>query len=311
MGDKSQGLMEAAFGWAREMKLIQPLTTGAWADFNSPLSRRMMELSDVVSFHGYHPVAGIEQKLQICAAQGRPVLCTEWLVRRGGNDFQRLFPLFRDRKIGCWNWGLVAGRTQTYFPWGSPAGAPEPTQWQHDILRGDGRPFNEQEVRFIKVSTGKLPPRKALMPTAEKSSVPWRYTLEKPAGDWFKPDFSDTAWKQGAAPFGAEEPSIARKPNTAWTSADLWLRREVALPGGKFTDLALRLHYDEDATIYINGVLAVTANGYNAAYETFDITPEAQAALKPGRNVMAAHCHQTVGGQYFDAGLEGAAAKQP
>jgi len=56
--------------------------------------------------------------------------------------------------------------------------------------------------------------------------------------------------------------------------------------------------------------LLVTASGFNAAYESFDITPEAQAALRPGKNVMAAHCHQTVGGQYFDAGLEGVAAKQ-
>ena len=144
MGEKSRPLMEAAFAWAREARPSQPLTTGAWVDFNSPFSRRMMELSDVVSFHGYDSPAEIEAKLKICAAHGRPVLCTEWLVRRGGNSFERLLPLFRDRKIGCWNWGLVAGRTQTYFPWGSPQGAPEPHQWQHDILRADGRPLQRR-----------------------------------------------------------------------------------------------------------------------------------------------------------------------
>jgi hypothetical protein len=157
MGTKSQPLMEAAFGWAREMKPIQPLTAGAWTDFSSPLSQRMMELSDVVSFHGYDAVLEIEAKLKTCAAHARPVFCTEWLVRRNGNTFERLLPLFRDRKIGCWNWGLVAGRTQTYFPWGSPKGAPEPKAWQHDILRADGIPFNPREVQFIKVTTGKLP----------------------------------------------------------------------------------------------------------------------------------------------------------
>ena len=155
MGDKSQSLMEATFGWAREMKPTQPLTTGAWVDLNSPLSRRMMELSDVVSFHGYDGVAGIEQKLRLCAALGRPVLCTEWLFRQAGNDFKSLLPLFRERKVACWNWVLVAGRTQTYFHWGSPVGAPEPTPWQHDILRADGSPYNAQEVKFIKVTIGK------------------------------------------------------------------------------------------------------------------------------------------------------------
>ncbi|MCX6923593.1 MAG: DUF4380 domain-containing protein, partial [Verrucomicrobia bacterium] len=155
MGSQSQALVEATFAWAREMKPVQPLTIGAWTDFNSPFQRRLMELSDLVSFHGYDPVPEIEAKLRICASNGRPVICTEWLVRRNGNAFEQLLPLFKARKIGCWNWGLVAGRTQTYFPWGSPQGAPQPKVWQHDILRADGSPFNAQEVQFIKVTTGK------------------------------------------------------------------------------------------------------------------------------------------------------------
>lgn len=116
MGAKSQPLMEAAFDWARERQPMQPLTVGAWADFNAPLSRRMLELSDVVSFHGYDVRAGIEAKLKTCAQYRRPVLCTEWLRRQGGNTFATLLPLFHERRIGCWSWGLVAGRTQTYYP---------------------------------------------------------------------------------------------------------------------------------------------------------------------------------------------------
>ncbi len=156
LGAKSQPLMEAAFAWARTVKPVQPLTTGAWEDLSSPFARRMMGLSDVVSYHGYDSVAGVEAKLKTCAAWGRPVLCTEWLLRRDGNIFETLLPLFRDRKIGCWNWGLVAGRTQTYLPWDSKPNAPEPLQWQHDILRRDGTPFRAKEVQFIKVTTGRL-----------------------------------------------------------------------------------------------------------------------------------------------------------
>ena len=154
MGEKSRPLMETTFAWAREAKPSQPLSTGAWADLRTPFSRRMMELSDVVSFHGYDARAGIETKLKICGESGRPVICTEWLRRQAGNDFEKTLPLFRDRTIGCYNWGLVAGRTQTYFPWGSPKGAPEPTQWQHDILHKDGTPFSEREVAAIRFLTG-------------------------------------------------------------------------------------------------------------------------------------------------------------
>ena len=150
MGVKSQPLMEAVFTWARQTKPSQPLTVGAWADFHDAMQRRMMDLSDVVSFHGYDARAGIEAKLKLCGGHGRPVLCTEWLLRQGGNTPQTLLPLFRDRKIGCYNWGLVAGRTQTFMPWGSAPGTPVPKLWQHDLFHKDGSPFDPAEVEFIR-----------------------------------------------------------------------------------------------------------------------------------------------------------------
>jgi len=305
-------LVEAAFKWAREVKPSQPVTTTIYG--NPDMQQRIIELSDILCFHDYGALPGLKTQMASLLAKGRPVMCTEWMARTQGSLFATHLPFFKENKIACWNWGFVAGRTQTYFPWGSPKGAPEPTQWHHDILRRDGTPFSAKEVKFIKVTTGKLPasalPRPTrLVPTAERSPVRWRYTFEKPGNTWFTPEFDDASWKQGDAPFGTEELPIARKPNTVWTSADLWLRREFEMPAGKFTDLAFVLHHDEDTEVYINGVLASKASGYNAAYESFDITPEAQAALKAGKYVMAVHCHQTVGGQYLDVGMEGVEAK--
>jgi hypothetical protein len=151
-GAGSLPLMEAAFRWARAVKPCQPLTVGAWADFRDAMHKRMFGLSDVISFHGYDARPGIEAKIALCQDYRRPILCTEWLRRQAGNTFQELLPLFRQQRIGCWSWGLVAGRTQTYFSWGSRPGSPEPRVWQHDLFRPNGQPFDAGEVDFIRKS---------------------------------------------------------------------------------------------------------------------------------------------------------------
>jgi len=150
MGEKSLPLAEAAFAWARETNPSQPLTTGAWADFNSRMSKCLMELSDVISFHGYDDVEGVKNKLRICEGYGRPVICTECLRRGVGNTFTALLPLFAEHNASWYNWGLVAGRIQTYMPWGSKRGDPMPKVWQHDMLHPDGRPYDAKEIELIR-----------------------------------------------------------------------------------------------------------------------------------------------------------------
>ena len=90
---------------------------------------------------------------------------------------------------------------------------------------------------------------------------------------------------------------------TEWKTDDIWLRRQVDWPAARSAKPELMVHHDEDVEVYINGVLAGKAGGFISDYEEMAMTPEGAAALKPGKNVLAVHCHQTLGGQYIDVGI--------
>jgi hypothetical protein len=83
----------------------------------------------------------------------------------------------------------------------------------------------------------------------------------------------------------------------------IWLRREFVLTREEAANPKIQIHHDEDAEVYLNGVLAVQAPGYITSYEEIDPEPPAVAGLLNGTNVMAVHCHQTKGGQYIDVGI--------
>ncbi|HEX8524039.1 MAG TPA: DUF4965 domain-containing protein [Tepidisphaeraceae bacterium] len=133
--------------------------------------------------------------------------------------------------------------------------------------------------------------------------VNWKYTTEKPAEGWEKPDFDDGPWKQGRGGFGVNDTPGARV-GTHWNTSDIWMRREFVWEEKSSENIKLLMHHDEDAEVYINGILAVKEPGYVDSYRAFVIAPEALKALRAGeKNVMAVHCHQTKGGQFIDASL--------
>ena len=104
-------------------------------------------------FHNYNDAASLAMQIAALREHGRPLLCTEWL-RRGHSDVATHLPVFKAAGVGCINWGLVSGKTQTIYPWGSPGGQPEPALWFHDLFRGDGTPFNPAETALFRTLTG-------------------------------------------------------------------------------------------------------------------------------------------------------------
>ena len=63
---------------------------------------------------------------------------------------------FKKENIPAYNWGFVAGKTQTNYPWDSRRRqyTAEPEEWFHEILRRDGTPYRKAEVQYIRSLTG-------------------------------------------------------------------------------------------------------------------------------------------------------------
>ncbi len=139
-----------------------------------------------------------------------------------------------------------------------------------------------------------------LAPSSEKQGQDWRYSTAKPAPDWEEADFQDASWQQGKGGFGnADIKGVA--VGTEWSNDDIWVRREfqvAAVPKGQ---AVLHMFHDEDVEVYLNGQKIAAAEGFITSYADFPIPA---GLLKAGRNVLAAHCHQTKGGQYVDMGIE-------
>lgn len=141
-------LVKEAFGWARGQNPSQPLTAGIYLK-NDVLNPQLVDQSDIVSFHHYGNVDALERLIEKLKGHDRPIICTEYLNRRGGSLFQSHMPVFQREKIGCFNWGLVDGKTQTKFAWTDKAGGEEPTVWFHDIFHPDGTPYDPVETDLI------------------------------------------------------------------------------------------------------------------------------------------------------------------
>jgi hypothetical protein len=156
-------LLKKSFAWARDANPTQPITAGVWlgtwADPKklSPMEKFMVEESDIITFHNYAKLDEVKQCVQNLRRYNRPILCTEYMARPRGSTFDPILGYFKQEKVGAYNWGFVAGKTQTIYPWETwtKTHTNEPAIWFHDIFRTNGKPFDPKEVEYIKSVTGK------------------------------------------------------------------------------------------------------------------------------------------------------------
>jgi hypothetical protein len=159
-------LLPQVFEWAREANPTQPLTSGVWRSnlWEGKAPNKVQEIqlreSDVITFHNYSWPENFKTEVAWLKTRNRPVICTEYMARSAGSTFDTILPIAKQEHVGAINWGFVAGKTQTYFPWESwahPYILSEPPVWFHEVLRADGTPYREAEVQLIRQLTGKQP----------------------------------------------------------------------------------------------------------------------------------------------------------
>jgi len=157
-------LLPKAFAWARSVHPTQPLTSGVWEgdwsnpDKESPTTKIQLAESDIISFHNYSWPEGFEARIKELQPLGRPIICTEYMARGAGSTFDGSLPIAKKYHVAAINWGLVAGKTQTYLPWDSwqkPYVLDQPTVWFHEVFKQDDTPYRQHEVDLIRELTGR------------------------------------------------------------------------------------------------------------------------------------------------------------
>jgi endo-1,4-beta-mannosidase len=154
--NQSMPLLQHVFQWGREVNPSQPLSVGVWNKELLELNTFQLANSDVITYHNYGDAEDHQQWIDSLQTYGRPMICTEYMARTRNSRFDNIMPLLKNENIGAYNWGLVAGKTNTIYAWDTPMpDGREPEVWFHDIFRKDGTPYKQEEVELIKKLTGK------------------------------------------------------------------------------------------------------------------------------------------------------------
>ncbi len=157
-------LLPQVFAWARSVHPTQPLTSGVWqGNWSDPAKESAMVKvqlaeSDVITFHNYGWPEEFQAKIIELKAYNRPILCSEYMARGAGSTFDGILPIAKSYNVALINWGLVAGKTQTYLPWDSwqkPYVLSQPVVWFHEVFKQDDTPYRPREVELLRQYTGR------------------------------------------------------------------------------------------------------------------------------------------------------------
>ncbi|HEY0056071.1 MAG TPA: DUF4965 domain-containing protein [Pedobacter sp.] len=141
-------------------------------------------------------------------------------------------------------------------------------------------------------------PYKTVVPAADESPYTAKYTESAPAENWMSPSFDDSQWQTGAAPFGNNQ-----EAKTQWKMKDIWIRRTFELKNLNWDKLLLKVKYDDNVDVYLNGERVYEKKGWTNKFVYKRMEDSIQEKLKAGKNLLAIHCVNPMGGAWLDAGI--------
>lgn len=162
-------------------------------------------------------------------------------------------------------------------------------------LRVDGEVY-----RFMGKDKVNLVP---IIPMTDVERWEASYIRENPGNGWQEFQFDDNSWKKGKAAFGTRD---QKRIGTEWKgeNTDIYIRRTFEINNTDLTeDIYLIYSHDDVFELYLNGEQLVSTGEVWRDNVYLKLSDEAKKKLRKGKNVIAAHCHNTTGGAYVDFGL--------
>lgn len=140
-----------------------------------------------------------------------------------------------------------------------------------------------------------------ILPMAGSEAWKGYFTFDKPEDNWTSPDYSADKWNVGKGAFGTNDQPAVR---TEWNTKDIWVRREFTLDDININNsIYLKYSHDDIFELFLNGE-KIVSTGYEWKNNVLiELKEDVKKKLRKGKNVIAAHCHNTTGGAYVDFGI--------
>ena len=156
-----------------------------------------------------------------------------------------------------------------------------------------------------------------LLADARTDDVAWRYTFDDPGDGWAKHRSAGRSWQRGSGAFGLivdkgqknkDERWKKKVPllRSEWGTEKIWLRRSFKISRKDLSGFMLHVNFQGSFRAYINGELAAEGYERSPGYIELAISPEAERALRRGKNTLAVMCRsddEAAERQYIDVGL--------